>query len=112
MSFPDADQAIASQDKICEYLLNHNHPVGGAKAAWFAARGYSLLNWAELRDDLLRIARTCKDFVALPSPFGVKYLTTGVVGRGGGRSAKVLVVWMIEGNSPPRLITAFPGDDS
>ncbi len=112
MPFPDADRAIASQEKICDYLLNRGHSVGSPKAEWFASLGYSLTNWMDLRDDLQEIARTCEEFVAVPSSFGVKYITEGVIGCEGYRTASVLAVWMIEGNSAPRLITAYPGDDS
>lgn len=112
MPFPDADQAIASRDKICDYLLNHNHPLGGPKAEWFESLGYTLNNWRDLRDDLLEVARTCEKFNAVSSPFGVKYRTIGRIGRTSGRTADVLAVWIIEGNSSPRLITAYPGDDS
>ena len=111
MAFPDADQAIATQDKICDYLLNRDHPVGGTKAEWFASLGYTIGNWQDLRNDLLQIARACDDFFAVPSPFGVKYVTKGQIGQEGHRTATVVAVWIIEGNSLPRLITAYPGDD-
>jgi len=110
MPFPDADRAIVGRDKVCDYLLNRSHPIGGPKAEWFELLGYDRSNWQNLRDDLLEIARTCEDFVAVSSSFGVKYVTKGVIGRGDHHNT-VLAVWMIETNSPPRLITAYPGDD-
>jgi hypothetical protein len=93
-----------------DYLLNPSHPVGGPKAAWFASIGYTLQNWQQLRDDLLRVATTCDDFVAKSSAYGVKYETQGEIGCVGYRPAVVLAVWIVEENSPPRLITAHPGD--
>jgi hypothetical protein len=73
MPFPDAERAVVTEEKVHDYLLNPNHPVGGPKAAWFASIGYSIDNWQDLVDDLLMLARSVEDFVAKPSPFGVKY---------------------------------------
>ena len=54
MPFPDAEHAIVTQEKLCDYLLNPAHPVGGPKAAWFATIGYTQQNWEQLRSDLLQ----------------------------------------------------------
>lgn len=109
MTFPDADRAVVTEEKVRDYLLNPNHPVGGPKAAWFASIGYSIGNWQDLVDDLLLLARSVDDFVAKPSPYGVKYQATGKIGRPGHRPADVITVWIVEGNSSPRLITVYPG---
>lgn len=109
MPFPDAERAVVTEEKVCDYLLNPNHPVGGPKAAWFASIGYGIDNWQDLADDLLLLARGVDDFVAKPSPFGVKYEVTGRIGRPAHRPADVTTVWIVEGNNSPRLITAYPG---
>jgi hypothetical protein len=109
MPFPDAEHAIVTEEKVRNYLLNPIHPVGGPKATWFATLGYTIDNWQDLVDDLLRLARTVDAFVAKPSPFGVKYEVSGKIGRPGHRPADVLTVWIVEENSVPRLITAYPG---
>ena len=110
MPFPDVEHAVVTQEKACDYLLNPTHPVGGPKAAWFASIGYTPKNWIQLSDDLLRVARTCDDFIAKSSRYGVKYETKGEIGCAGYRQAMVLAVWIVEENSPPRLVTAYPGD--
>ncbi|MCC6227424.1 MAG: hypothetical protein IT195_13610 [Microthrixaceae bacterium] len=110
MPFPDADNAIITQEKLLDYLLNPAHPVGGPKAAWFASLGYTQRNWEQLRNDLLSVAQSCNTFNAKPSPFGVKYETEGEIGCEGYQPATVFVVWIVEENSPPRLITAYPGN--
>ncbi len=48
MAFPDSENAIVTEDKLCDYLLNPFHPVGGPNAAWFATIGYTRKNWTEL----------------------------------------------------------------
>lgn len=69
--------AIAAEEKIRDYLLNPSHPVGGPKALWFASPGYTLDTWRDLAEDLSRLARE-RDFIAKPSPFGVKYEVVGI----------------------------------
>jgi hypothetical protein len=91
VTFPDAGRAVASREKICGYLLNRDHPVGGPKVEWFASLGYTVEFWEDLRADLLRIARTCEDFSAVSSPFGVKYLTQGTIGHEGYGTATVVI---------------------
>lgn len=49
MPFPGAEHAIVAEEKIRDYLLNPGHPVGGAKAIWFASIGYTRAtgkNWS------------------------------------------------------------------
>ncbi len=109
MSFPDAEHAVVTQEKVCDYLLNLAHPVGGPKALWFASLGYSLENWRHLANDLHRVAKNCDDFVAKPSSYGVKYEAVGTIECSGYRPAVVVTVWIVEENRPPRLVTAYPG---
>ena len=109
MPFPDAEHAVVAEEKVRDYLLNPNHPVGGPKTKWFASLGYTIDNWQDLVNDLWRLAVTVDDFVAKPSAFGVKYEVLGQIGRPGHRPAAVLTVWIVEGNAAPRLITAYPG---
>ncbi len=44
-------------------------------------------------------------------PNGVKYETVGDLGTEGHRPGTVVAVWIVEENFPPRLITAYPGND-
>lgn len=108
MPIPNSEHAVVSEEKVREYLLNPNHPVGGPKAVWFESLGYSLDRWEELAADLLQLARTA-DFVAKPSPFGVKYEAAGDIGRPDHRPGTVITVWIVEANNSPRLVTAYPG---
>lgn len=76
----------------------------------FASIGYTRDNWLERLDDLLAMAMACDNFVAKPSTYGVKSETEGVLGTDGHRPGKVVAVWIVEENSPPRLVTAYPGN--
>lgn len=112
MPIPNATAAIAAPEKVRDYLLNLEHPDGGSKAAWFQSLGYTRDHWHELASDLLALAATCKEFATVRTPFGVKYVVKGQIGRAPQRSATVLAVWIIEANRPPRLVTAYPDEES
>jgi hypothetical protein len=90
-------------------LLNPSHPIGGAKAVWFASLGYTLGNWQDFADDLLQVTQASENFIAKSSPFGVKYEVSGALGCPGHRSGSVVSVWIVEENDPPRLVAAYPG---
>lgn len=112
MPIPDADQAIVSPEKIQDYLLNREHPDGGSKAIWFESLGYELSAWQTLANDLLEVARTCEQFDTAQSVYGVKYLARGTISRADQRVGCVLTVWIVEDNTPPRLVTAYPDASS
>lgn len=108
MPFPDAEHAVVTEEKVCDYLLDLSHPVGGPKAVWFLSLGYSIQNWQLLADDLLHLAKACENFVAKSSPYGVKYATRGEIAVPPHRPGRVVAVWIVEQNSRPRLVTAYP----
>jgi hypothetical protein len=111
MPIPSATEATAAIEKVRDYLLNPEHPDGGFKAAWFQSLGYTRDRWHELARDLLALAATCEQFATVRTPFGVKYVVKGRIGRGSHRSANVLVVWIGEADRPPRLVTAYPDEE-
>ena len=111
MPIPNADQAIVATEKVRDYLLNLEHPDGGSKAVWFHSLGYSRDQWQELADDLLAIARGCREFDTETTRFGIKYKAAGSVGRPNHRPGNVLTVRIVENDDPPRLVTAYPDED-
>ena len=110
MPILDSERAVVADEKVRDYLLNLDHPDGGSKAVWFHSLGYVRADWEQLADDLLEIARHCKDFDVETTPFGVKYKAMGHVGRPDRRPGLVLTVWIVEDDDPPRLVTAYPED--
>ena len=111
MPIPNATEATATTEKVRDYLLNPEHPDGGSNAAWFQSLGYGRDRWHELAMDLLALAATCEQFATVQTPFGIKYVVQGRIGRGPHRSASVLAVWIVEGDRPPRLVTAYPDEE-
>jgi hypothetical protein len=114
MPIPNATEATAVTEKVRDYLLNPEHPDGGSKAAWFHSLGYARDRWQELASDLLALAATCEQFATVRTPFGIKYVVKGQIGRGPHRSASVLAVWavwIVKADRPPRLVTAYPNEE-
>ena len=54
MPIPQADAAYVPAEKLSEYLLDEEHPVGGSKAKWFRSLGYDLADATALERDLLK----------------------------------------------------------
>lgn len=112
MPIPNAAHAIVAAEKVRDYLLNLDHPDGGSKAVWFGSLGYIRQDWHELATDLLAVARNCRDCVTVRTQFGIKFVARGWVGRPNHRSGRVLTVWIAEDDAQPRLVTAYPDEES
>ncbi len=110
MQLPGAERAQIEPEKIRDYLLSPDHPVGRFKARFFASIGYDRSRWEALRDDLLAAARTQEAAAGQASPFGRKYEVRATLGVPPGRTAWVTSVWIVlDGDDIPRFVTAFPG---
>lgn len=111
MPIPNAEAAQIAPEKLTDYLLNEDHPVGKSKANWFRSLGYDEANAAlVLNRDLLELVLKSDGFSAKPSPFGTKYVVEGTITSPSGKTVNVTTVWIVEtDDSVPRLVTAFPG---
>ena len=112
MPIPNAERAIVTREKMADYLLNQEHPDGGSKAAWFGSLGYEQPDWQILANDLLVIAKSCDRFDTERSAYGVKYKASGILSRPDHRPGRVITVWIVEDDNPPRLVTAYPDTSS
>jgi len=98
-----------SRRKIVAYLLAHGHPQGRHKAAFFARFGYDRNRWESLAEALIRHAREYDVVKSEQTPFGMRYTIEGALDTPDGRRPLVRSVWFIEeGESTPRLVTAYP----
>ena len=75
---PNADDAIVTREKLCDYLLSPTHPVGCAKAAWLARLGYTRAGWRTLQRDLRRRAKRSVTLVA-SNAYGVSYVVSAIL---------------------------------
>jgi hypothetical protein len=70
VKLPGAERAIVDAAKARDYLLSPEHPVGRAKARFFAALGFRREGWAELRDTLLAAASSGEAALGGSNAFG------------------------------------------
>ena len=111
MPMPNADSAFVPPEKLTDYLLNEQHPVGGSKAKWFLSLGYDPAEPTVLEQDLLKQVQTSENYAEKSSAFGTKYVVSGRISPPSGDEANVTTVWIIEPpDNRPRLVTAYPGD--
>ena len=110
MKLPNAEHALVDPAKVRDYLLSPEHPVGRAKARFFAALGFSRDGWPVLREALLAHAQGEAE-LGEGSPYGQKYAVRGILQGPAGRAAPVVSVWIVlTGEGFPRLVTAYPGE--
>lgn len=95
--------------KITDYLLNPTHPIGGAKAQFFLAFGFSQSDWIALKKSLLDHPRNNPVATHVSTSQGEKYTVSCSRVTPDGRNPCVVSVWIIEPDSNPRLVTAYPG---
>jgi hypothetical protein len=96
------------QRKISDYLLSHTHLVGSSKSRFFKAHGYNQSNISALEHGLLRIASKGRLVQSVSSPHGYKYVIDGEFDTPRGTAVTVRTIWIIEADSKPRFITAYP----
>lgn len=109
MKLPGAESAIVPRDKVENYLLNLDHPIGGGKAKFFIRFGFERERWDRLADALR--GHVQENFVAetVRDADGVTYVVEGVIKTPSGREPRVRSVWLVEtGELAPRFLTAYP----
>jgi hypothetical protein len=111
MPIPNANAAFVPPEKVTDYLLDEQHPVGKSKAKWFSSLGYDVGDSGRLEKDLLKLVQSSEDYAEKASSFGTKYVVSGRITSPSGRDANVTTVWIIESSGgAPRLVTAYPGE--
>lgn len=113
MTLPGAEHALIEPEKVRDYLLSFEHPVGRAKARYFAAFGFVREDWPRLRNALLALAANGQAEMGEHSAFGQKYLVRGTIQGPSGRAAPLVTVWIVlTGDKRPRFVTAYPAEES
>ena len=108
---PNAGAAWVEETKIRQYLLNVNHPVGGAKAKFFRNRGFSLENWGVMRDALVTQGTVNPLMKTVETQFGTRYTIECNIPTPDSLNPCIRSVWEVKPeDARPRLITAHPFD--
>jgi hypothetical protein len=109
MKMPICDKAFVPKNKLTDYLLSINHPIGSAKAAFFRGMGFKEANCDLLELELLTIARSAEIAESETTIHGIKYVLEGDLHSPSGLARPIRTVWIAESNRPePRFVTAYP----
>lgn len=110
MKLPGAERAVVEPEKVRDYLLSLEHPVGRSKARFFTQLGFARDRWQELQQVLFTLAQTGEAEFGPATEFGQKYIVRGTIQTPKGRTMSVESAWIVlHGDDVPRLITAYPG---
>ena len=85
---------FVAPNKVQDYLLNPDHPVGGAKARFFLGIGYSRQYYEQLVADLVQHGHSGTVTEEKASPYGVKFVVDGPLLAPNGRQYPIRTVWM------------------
>jgi len=112
MKLPNADRARVDREKIVEYLLSLAHPDGRSKAAFFARFGFRIEEWEALAVSLRNVGVSNQVSGIVESAYGRRYTVDGPLSTPDGRTPLVRTVWIVESEAAPRLVTAYPLEQS
>ena len=106
---PRADAAKIPEEKLREYVLNSEHPLGRHKARVFAATlAIGRADWAYLRDQIqARLAESPVTAIRPKAPHGVEYEIRMTIEGLNGQSHPVVTGWLVPEVGSPRLLTAY-----
>lgn len=105
---PNAEFAIVPIEKLKDYALNRDHPVGKHKAAVFeSALGITINDALFLRDRILDALLSNDAILTGQDKFGQRYQMEFELGIDN-RNAIILTSWILEPNELfPRMITCY-----
>jgi len=109
MPIPGFENAVIEPAKLRDYVLSEEHPIGRYKAAVFKKLGYTRENWKNLDEDIRQQILTGQFEQVETTPFGKKYVITGILTGPSGDAAPVLTVWIVKrGEEIPTFVTIYP----
>ncbi len=109
MKLPNAEQAVVPERKVTHYLLNPAHPAGGSKAWFFLRFGFTVAEWQQLAEALLRHARENEVVETEATPHGRRYVVDGPLRAPDGSELNIRSAWFIDAvGAAPRFVTAHP----
>ena len=84
------------------------HPAGRSKARLLKHLGYTRANAKDLETALFEIATNGVLWGTVSVEQGIKYIVDGNLHTTTGRKVPFRTVWIVEQDTPPRLVTAYP----
>jgi hypothetical protein len=109
MKVPNCEQAEVPDRKLGGYLLDHNHPQNGGKAAFYELVGFTAENIHELRRALQQHVSDHDVVKTMTGEFGARYVVEGNMACPNGKQYPIRSVWFISSSENiPKLVTAYP----
>ena len=113
MKLPNASNAKVEREKVIGYLLNAHHPYGGSKAGFFTRFGFTGEQWESFAERLRQQGSSHSVSSVTETVFGPRYTVDGEIVTPDGRNPNIRTVWQMDhGELAPRLITAYPMEES
>jgi hypothetical protein len=105
---PHAANASVELRRLQDYLLNVAHPVGGPKARYFTARGFSRDGAEQFRMALVTHGRMNSVTRIVETAWGPRYTVECQCLTPDGSNPCIRTIWQFDDGDTPRLITAIP----
>jgi hypothetical protein len=106
---PGAEDATYDPDKFRRYLLDPTHRTGWGKAKFFQQYGYTQSNWQQLAEQVMTQLPQVSCRSKKVTDYGEQYEAQMVVDTPSGQAVNVTTAWLVEGDYPPKFLTAYPG---
>jgi hypothetical protein len=110
MKLPNVQSATVPERKLTHYLLNPAHVAGGSKARFFLRFGFTVAEWRQMAEALLRHARENEVADMEQTARGTRYVVDGLLAAPDGSLLNIRSAWYIDlrGDGGPRFVTAHP----
>ncbi|WP_109354760.1 DUF6883 domain-containing protein [Sphingorhabdus sp. EL138] len=101
------------EQKLTAYLLNLDHPKGGAKAQFFKDKlDISKEDWRYLADQFCQAGQHAELYRLDVTGYGVMHGALALITGRNGQCAVVETGWKLGEDGPAQFITAYPGDET
>ena len=94
MKLPNAQSATVPERKVTHYLLNPAHVAGGSKARFFLRFGFTLAEWRQLAEALIRHARENDVSAMEQTARGSRYVVDGLLTAPDGSQLNIRCAWL------------------
>lgn len=99
---------MVPDEKLLNYLLSSEHPVGKTKAAIFDALGFGISNAEKLKERLIMIFYEGRLICHVESAYGRKSIIDGSLTSPTGKAKELRTVWLETEVGLARFVTAYP----
>jgi hypothetical protein len=109
LSLPRASDAEIPQEKLRDYALNAEHPLGRHKARVFKSTlGIGQEDWRYLSDQILeRLEGAPVTAIRPKPPHGLEYEVRLPIDGLNGETHTIVTGWLVAEAGPPRLLTTY-----